>query len=346
MRPEVHIAAGRSVEEALTAFRQCVNQPGTMFSTDHWLLPKLDQLKRLLTDPNTQDEAEALLEVLHQRHWMRDLLEWLERRPIGWGNYFTHKANLAQEEIRKRADERDRRRGAGLDPWGVVKLFADGTHPKISDMCPDCSSSDWKPIAYGLPTEDTLEDIRRGHYVLGGCAVREPKRYCFACFNRWPTKPNVSRPAGKPEWVERRIVETRSKYAKLCALAELPPDPEEPRVERAWARIDGSVEFLLAFGEKKARNRKTLEYARLGGAPVYEMLASWSPFDDYEKRWSLAAVAALRFEQTGEPERHNLYNNWDIVQAHRKKFYRGSEKRASQWGWERSCVKKNRETLS
>jgi hypothetical protein len=41
MKPEVQIAAGRSIDEVLAAFRQSVNQPGTMFSTDHWLLPKL-----------------------------------------------------------------------------------------------------------------------------------------------------------------------------------------------------------------------------------------------------------------------------------------------------------------
>jgi hypothetical protein len=51
MSPEVHIAAGKSIDEALNAFRENVNQPGTIFSTDHWLLPKLDQLRQLLTDP-------------------------------------------------------------------------------------------------------------------------------------------------------------------------------------------------------------------------------------------------------------------------------------------------------
>ena len=90
---KVQIAAGKSVDDVLTAFRGSVNQPGTIFSTEHWLVPKLDQLRRLLSDPITKDEAKALLDVLHQRHWMSDLLEWLGYR-----------ANLKQEEIRKRAD--------------------------------------------------------------------------------------------------------------------------------------------------------------------------------------------------------------------------------------------------
>jgi len=57
MRPEERIAAGKSITEALTAFREGVNQKGTTFSTDHWLLPKLDQLRQLLTDPITEDEV-------------------------------------------------------------------------------------------------------------------------------------------------------------------------------------------------------------------------------------------------------------------------------------------------
>jgi hypothetical protein len=93
MSPEVHIAAGKSIDEALNAFRENVNQPGTIFSTDHWLLPKLDQLRQLLTDPITHDEARGLLDVLRQRHWMRDLIEWLESRPVSWGDFFTYRAN-------------------------------------------------------------------------------------------------------------------------------------------------------------------------------------------------------------------------------------------------------------
>ncbi len=52
---EAQIAAGKSVDEALTAFRKSVNQPDTIFSTDHWLVPKLERLRDLLDDPITQD---------------------------------------------------------------------------------------------------------------------------------------------------------------------------------------------------------------------------------------------------------------------------------------------------
>jgi hypothetical protein len=43
----VQIAAGNSIDETLTAFGENVNQPGTVFSTGHWLLPKLDQLREI-----------------------------------------------------------------------------------------------------------------------------------------------------------------------------------------------------------------------------------------------------------------------------------------------------------
>ena len=319
--PEVQIAGGRSVDDVLTAFRGSVNQPGTIFSTEHWLAPRLDQLRHLLTNPITGEEAQALLDVLHQRHWMRDLLEWLDTRPASWAEFFTFRDNLKQEELGKRADERDRRRAAGLDPYLNFKLVPDDFHPKISDTCPDCASSDWKPITYGLPTEDAKEDARRGHFVLGGCVLREAQRYCFACFNEWPTKPNMSKPADRPEWIERRITQTRSEYAGLCALAGQRPSNREPYVERAWARIDGSIAFLVSFAGKKARVTKIMEYARLGGAPAYHsinILGICEPHDEYRKMCDLAALAAVRFERTHKPEENNLYNNWDIVQAHRR----------------------------
>jgi hypothetical protein len=82
------IRSGIPLQQALEIFQKSVNQPGTMFSTDHWLAPKLDRLRVLLSDPITDDQATALLDVLHDRHWMRDLLEWLEGSPMSWQGFF------------------------------------------------------------------------------------------------------------------------------------------------------------------------------------------------------------------------------------------------------------------
>jgi hypothetical protein len=67
MTPEERIAAGVPLEDALRAFRDTVNKPGTIFSTDHWLSPKLQRLRGLLNDPITADQVEALLDVLYRR---------------------------------------------------------------------------------------------------------------------------------------------------------------------------------------------------------------------------------------------------------------------------------------
>src|SRR5271163_1243143 len=89
MKPEQRIACGIPVAEVLQAFHESVNQPVTMFSRDHWLLPKFDILRRLLNDPVTGDQAAALLDVLYKRRWMCDLIEWLEQAPeVFWADFF------------------------------------------------------------------------------------------------------------------------------------------------------------------------------------------------------------------------------------------------------------------
>jgi hypothetical protein len=293
-----------------------------MFSTDHWLLPILDQLRELLSDPITDDEAQALLDVLYERNRMGDLLKWIETRPVRWANFFAYcqaaeeaAKQVAEEEKRKRVEERKARRAAGLYPYLNVDWAIDLSLPRISDTCPDCGSREWKPIMYGDPSEDVQEDAEFGEVVLGGCWLDDPKRYCTSCFNSWPSKPSASKPTGNPEWLDQQILQSRSAYVQLSALADLPRDLGEPQVERAWARIDGSVEFLISLGEKKARMSKSLEYARIGGAPAYTL-----HFSCYERpeMSTLAAVAAVRFERSHEPERHNLFNDWKVIQEERR----------------------------
>ena len=130
-------------------------------------------------------------------------------------------------------------------------------------------------------------------------------------------------------------------------MADQPPGPEEPQVEHAWARIDGSVAFLVSFGGKKGRLVKSLEYARLGGAPAYHginTLDMCGPDDDYGKTFELAALAVVRFERTHKPEGHNLHNNWDIVQAHRRARDRPWDEYEESHRRERSA--ENRQRLS
>jgi hypothetical protein len=64
MSSEEALRAGMRVEHALQQFRAQVNRPETIFSTDHWLLAKFEQLQTLLTDPITADQAQALEDVV------------------------------------------------------------------------------------------------------------------------------------------------------------------------------------------------------------------------------------------------------------------------------------------
>lgn len=82
---KVPIRPGISREDSLHIFKNSVNQKGvTMFSTDHWLAPKLEQLRTLLSDPITTDEALTLLDVLHNRRSMHELIGWLESPYSSW----------------------------------------------------------------------------------------------------------------------------------------------------------------------------------------------------------------------------------------------------------------------
>lgn len=125
--------------------------------------------------------------------------------------------------------------------------------------------------------------------------------------------------------------------------AELAPDPEEPVVERAWARIDGSVRFLVRFGNDRMSVTKHVEYCRLGGAPWYAVWhLSWASHEEYSKVSALAEVAAVRFERKHEPETYNLYNNWDIVQAHRREGNQSWDEES----YQRERIKEDRKKLS
>jgi len=57
--------------------------------------------------------------------------------------------------------------------------------------CPACGSTRIVRIFYGLPTQDSMDDVleasRRGEIELGGCTVSDddPEWHCKACGNEW-----------------------------------------------------------------------------------------------------------------------------------------------------------------
>jgi hypothetical protein len=176
MKPEQRIAGGTPVAEALQVFHQSVNQPGTIFSRDHWLLPKFERLRRLLNDPVTGDQAAALLDVLYQRRWMCDLIEWLKEAPeVSWADFFAWRERRNMVRSIEQSEEMGISLPVRLDEG--VKVAS----------CPRCGSTKYSSIVHGYPSEEGIAAAKRGQIVFGGCSfdMDGPRWYCRVCRLRW-----------------------------------------------------------------------------------------------------------------------------------------------------------------
>jgi len=173
------ITAGASVDAALQAFREHVNQPGTASSRDPWLLTKFGRLRQLLSDPITAEQAEALLDVLSQRRWMTDLIEWLESPEVSWFNFPAFRSALAYEfSIRQEwKDCLD----VGEDEVGVweecIKVFLPRARP-----CPRCRTPPEFLNWYLLPGILVLD-------VPGWFELRTRCKFCRAEIDFFTTIP-------------------------------------------------------------------------------------------------------------------------------------------------------------
>lgn len=171
---------GISTDCALEHFRRSVNRTDTMFSTDHWLMPKLEQLRTLLSDSLTKDQAQALDDVLHSRRFMKDLIDWLESPPMSWADFFPYREQRDRDrlwESWKKSNRQSKKRQGG----------AKGEQ----NRCPECGSLAIADIVYGLLSEETMEAKRRGavDFVQGGCCLPSaggPRWYCRECKLSWP----------------------------------------------------------------------------------------------------------------------------------------------------------------
>jgi hypothetical protein len=167
--------AGMPRDKALSYFQLNVNRPDTVFSTDHWLLPKLAELVTLLPDAITSGQARAFDDVLHGRHSMKEFIEWLQSPPMPWADFFAYH----EQRERDVAWERWKLRRAQEELSGVF-----GDRP---ECCPRCGSRSVLDIVYGAPFEEDVEAARRGAIAMGGCCIGPAANFCCAqCEYRWP----------------------------------------------------------------------------------------------------------------------------------------------------------------
>jgi hypothetical protein len=339
------LGPGNRIDDVLKSFGDFLNSRNRRAWSRERLNPKLDHLQQLLHDPVTGEETRALQDVMDGSRNIDELIMWLEERPVGWLEYPEYREQQRQKYLLANPEISG---GKGIDRGGRLSSFIvlpKVERPRLSDVCPDCGSKEWLPIAYGRLTEESLQEARQGKFVRGGVVFRDEARYCSNCFNRWPSRPDVGKRSGTAEAIQRSVLSSRDRYAELLSFALLPKDPGEPNVIRAWERIDGSVHFLISDGKRKTRITKSLTYSRLGGAPAYSCPFSWLPHsnEDLSLQSRLAPVAALRFERDHEPERHNLFNEWDKFQAYQKsldKYFQDLSNNQPKDTYEREELKK------
>jgi hypothetical protein len=151
---ELHecITAGLPRDEALRIYAASVNKEDTLFTFIPTLPAKLAQMRELLHDPITVDEAYALSDVLYRRQKFTDMIAWLQDEPIAWDGYFARQRFRAEqadrqllEDLRREEEERDNGITAcdsGLSPERSAELAADAKryYLPMAKPCPNCGT--------------------------------------------------------------------------------------------------------------------------------------------------------------------------------------------------------------
>jgi hypothetical protein len=82
------LCPGLSIKDALEAFRDgCNKDPDRLWITESWIEPRFAELRTLLTEPITHEEAHVLCEAVLKHYDVDDVIEWLEHKPISWQEY-------------------------------------------------------------------------------------------------------------------------------------------------------------------------------------------------------------------------------------------------------------------
>jgi serine/threonine protein kinase len=103
------LSEGLSIEEALEAFMDgCNKNRDRLFAPRSWVNPRLSDLRKLLSDPITAEQAAALREAALKKRNLDTVIDWLRHRPMTWKQYQDMLTEQRAEEEQRLARERKR----------------------------------------------------------------------------------------------------------------------------------------------------------------------------------------------------------------------------------------------
>jgi hypothetical protein len=153
------VEAQLSVHECLQEFLSLCNTPDTLFITERWIAPRLDALRSLLSDPVTEDQAEALNDALYKRAQLDEVIEWLRTGLMYWTDFLKNKRQ-AEADLAAARLQREKER--------ILDKLSRLDRP----VCEKCGSSvAVVPVTFGMPDEATAQLAREGKLALGGCMI-------------------------------------------------------------------------------------------------------------------------------------------------------------------------------
>ena len=168
------ILGGVRRERAFELLLATCNQAQTLFITDGWVAPRLEKLRRLLSDPITNEQSQALRDAAMKRMRLDGVIVWLELGTMSLADYVRVHRRIAAEVQEAEKNRKKERRQEWMEQLRKQRKPA----------CPTCDKRDAVvPIIYGYVSLIDIKDDPPDCYVLGGCVIGEDsyRWWCRRC---------------------------------------------------------------------------------------------------------------------------------------------------------------------